>query len=475
MKFNIFKILKYQLYLLQLENYQILRYWQLLFKRGWYPTASQRKDLVWTRKVLSIAVIAELLLITGVGFLINEFNLTVFENSVAVAIIFVGIFLLSNILFFPVFLVIANIILSPVDWLVKTLLIFKAKSKIKQLESQIKIIGVAGSYGKTTMKEILKTVLSAQFAVFSTLESVNTPVGIARWVLNKVDASMEVLIVEMGEHYKGDIAEICKIIKPDVSVVTGINEAHLERMGSLENITATIFEIIAGSKPKSLVVLNAEDSNVMSGYRNFISPDHRVLEYKIEDVESRMFDAEALVWEGQLKNLGKFELGLLGKYSLGNLSAVVKIAYELGMTTGKITKGIANIKPVEHRLQPIKSRGEILVIDDSYNGNPAGVKEAIQVLSRFNSRRKLYITPGLVETGKSTKEIHIEIGRQLEQVADVVILIKNSVSLYIAEGIKTKSKIIWFNTAQEAHAGLGKILKPNDVIVFQNDWGDAYV
>ena len=122
---------------------------------------------------------------------------------------------------------------------------------------------------------------------------------------------------------------------------------------------------------------------------------------------------------------------------MGDVEAAIKIAESLGMSSEEILKGIANIKPVEHRLQPIKSAGGVLVIDDAYNGNPAGVAEAIKVLSRFENRRKLFITPGLVETGKATAEIHRKIGQQLAGVADVVILIKNSVTGVYRRGDKS--------------------------------------
>jgi UDP-N-acetylmuramoyl-tripeptide--D-alanyl-D-alanine ligase len=165
------------------------------------------------------------------------------------------------------------------------------------------------------------------------------------------------------------------------------------------------------------------------------------------------------------------------------VDAAMQVAALLGVSLEDIKKGIEAIKPVEHRLQPIKSNGNILVIDDAYNGNPDGVKEAIKVLSRFTDRRKVFITPGLVEMGKASNDVHREIGKELMGVADVVVLIKNSVTPWIEQGISEELKansykltaIQWFNTAQEAHQSLSKILQPNDVVVFQNDWGDQYI
>lgn len=516
MSFNLGKTIKYQLYLLQLENYELGRYWKLLFSRGWFPTKNQRKDIVWTAKTMLILALAAVL---HLGILLQ-----LSKGYVYLALFLFGLFL------YPVLFTLTTVILKPVDIVIKSILIFRAKFKIKNLikldsgsesgmtQSGLKIIGVAGSYGKTTMKEMLKQVLGERFKVLATPDSVNTPVGIARWILNNFapssgpsrpsspsrgEENIEVAIIEMGEHYRGDVEEICNITKPDISVVTGVNEAHMERMGSLQNITDTIFELVANSKPKSLVVLNNDDKNVVGNYKKYIWPDHRVEFFgknstsdpsstanKLADygagklkVTSYKFDTENLNWKLEIAEIGKVELNLLAEYALGSVAGVVAVAKELGMNAEEIKRGLGKIKPVEHRLQPIKSASGILVIDDSYNGNPAGVKEAIKVLAKFEGRRKLYITPGLVETGKESKEIHLEIGRKLAGVADVVILIKNSVANFIESGIlnfeyregQKQPQIIWFNSAEEAHAGLKNILQPNDVILFQNDWGDSYL
>jgi UDP-N-acetylmuramoyl-tripeptide--D-alanyl-D-alanine ligase len=495
--FNLFKVIKYQLYLLQLENYELGRFLKLIFKKGLLPKGEQRKQLVWTSKAVLIFGLSEIIILGLSLGLAYRLFLNVLENTVAAVLAGLAAFYFFQFCGF-IFLSLSTILLIPADWLVKSVIVARAKLRINDKGSRIKIIGIAGSYGKTTMKEVLKEVLGARFQVLATPESVNTPVGIARWILKNFYESLpssvpqkggtpspargegntEVAIIEMGEHYKGDVEEICELARPDVIVVTGINEAHLERMKSLDKITETIFEIVAKAKPGALVVINGDDKNVIEHYKEYVWPDHKVEKFQISNFKSQMFSTEKLCWEAEIEKLGKFEINLLGEYALGDVSAAIKIAQGFGMNEEEIKKGIAKIKPVEHRLQPIKSAGGVLVIDDAYNGNPAGVAEAIKVLSRFQNRRKLFITPGLVETGKATADIHREIGKQLAEVADVVILIKNSVTPFIDEGLKMKDKapeVIWFETAQEAHASLAKILKPGDVIVFQNDWGDQYL
>jgi UDP-N-acetylmuramoyl-tripeptide--D-alanyl-D-alanine ligase len=520
---------KYQIYLLQLENYELWRFLKLLFKKGLWPKGEQRKNLVWTLKAVLIFLGAEILLlavsVAGILYFIDIFGGASSTYYVLSGLMLAAAFLLQFIFF--IFLIFATWILWPLDFILKKILILRAASKINKLN--VKVIGIAGSYGKTTMKQVLKEVLSTKYLVLSTPESVNTPVGIARWVLKEFPSSgnpppspqpsptrgegggIQVALVEMGEHYRGDVEEICKIVKPDIAVVTGINEAHLERMKNLDTVTETIFEIVSGTKAGGLVVINGDDKNVMGHYKEYVWPDHKIERFTIEDLRFKNFNPEELGWEADSETIGKIKVNLLGEYGLGDVDAAIKIAQQLDMDSEDIKIGISKIKPVEHRLQPMRSQGNVLVIDDSYNGNPEGVKEAIKVLGRFTGRRKLFITPGLVETGNAKEEIHRQIGRQLASVADVVILIKNSVTKYIEEGMDSsllalspgfgqnrtevgksfqplpnplqlleretnrKVELYRFDSAQEAHAALKDILKPGDVIVFQNDWGDQYI
>lgn len=483
---NLFKIPKYQLYLFQLENYEIFRYLKLLFKKGFFQNQQPlRKNLVWTLKAktfLSLAFLMQIGISVLVFCFINKSDLTFNPQSLATGV-FVFLLLFG---FYFVFYIFISLLLLPLDSVLKSLIVWRAKFKIKNL-SNLKVVGIAGSYGKTTMKEVVSSVLSVKYKVLNTPESVNTPVGVARWVLKNLKNDTEIFVIEMGEHYQGDVEELCKLASPDISMVTGINEAHLERMGSLETVVLTIFEIVSGTKPGGVVVINGDDKNVLENYKKFIWPDHKLVIYSKQNRESGIknfeFNSTNFSWKVVHEKIGEFQIHLLGEYALGVVDAVVKLGLKLGLTKEEIKKGLENIKPVTHRLQPSLSGGNVLVIDDAYNGNSEGVKEAISVLSRFTNRRKIYITPGLVETGSSAKEVHLAIGKQLAEVADVVILIKNSVTPFIQEGIneanKLKSqsanKLIWFDTAQEAHASLKNILKPGDVILFQNDWGDQYL
>jgi UDP-N-acetylmuramoyl-tripeptide--D-alanyl-D-alanine ligase len=502
---NPFKIIKHQLYLLQLENYELGRFWKLLFRKGILPKENQRQELVWTVKARAFLIFSFLLILSFSGlcvWLVNGGQIKFWYLSLPAFVILA--YLLSLVSF--VFLGIVEILFLPIEFFAKALVILWAKEKLKKFPD-LKIIAIAGSYGKTTMKQVLLEVLGVKFNVAATPSSINTPVGIARWIIRRFDSSLEIAIVEMGEHYCGDVKYLCKITPPDIAVVMGINEAHLERMKTLDNVENTIFEVVSFAKAGAEIYLNANDERVVKNFKKYVWPDHKLAFYGQRNNESGIknyeFNPERLGWDVEVEDLEKVFINLLGEYAIKNADAAIKIAQSLGMTKEEIKKGIANIKPIEHRLEPIKGAGGVLVIDDSYNGNPSGASEAIKVLSRFSNRRKVYITPGLVETGKAAPEVHREIGKQLAQVADVVILIRNSVTGFIEMGIQSapsraqprdllnienkeisrldalarngKTQIIWFNTALEAHAALATILKPGDVILFQNDWGDQYI
>lgn len=473
-KYNPFAILKYQLYLLQLENYEIGRYWKLLFTKGFYFSSDPlRKKLVWTRKI------ALILLLTLIIVVIKTYSLIILGFGVAwILIILLAVLLLTPVLFSAV-----TILLWPFDKFIKVMVVNRAKGLVSA-PSKVKIIGIAGSYGKTTMKNVMANVLSAKYNTIATPESVNTPVGIARWITKNLKPSTEVMIVEMGEHYPGDVSYLCGITPPDFAVITGINEAHLERMKDISGVTKTVFEIVAGSKTGATILVNVDDGNVLAAYPKYVG-EREVLKYSASGknsdvpVSDKKFDVDKLVWNFGLADIGKVEVAILGEYIAGDVAAAYLVAKKLGLTTDEIKRGIRAIAPISHRLEPIKSPGNILVIDDSYNGNPDGVHEAIYLLERFSNRRKLFITPGIVETGESNKSVHEKIGVELANVADKVILIRNSATPHIARGLVQngfkEENILWFETAEAAHAALSGILAPNDVILFQNDWGDQYV
>ncbi len=454
------KVMLYQLYLLQLELFEIPRFLGLILKtKGIPPAVGPRKRIVWTAKLTLIGLTAMIFLLISAFIvslkILNQRFLFINSSAVLIFIFIITWSILSY--FFFIFLAFVTILISPFDKFSKLLIIGLAKTKLKKYP-HLKIVGIAGSYGKTTMKEVVSTILGVRFKVLKTPENINTPLGIAQLILKKLNRESEIFVVEMGEFYRGDIKAICSLTKPKFSFITGLNEAHLERLKTIENAAATIFEIVDATDADGVVFLNQDDRRIEKYYASH--PE------KIPTI-----------WYSSRNK--KYSSALLGNYANGTIDGAVQLARKLGLTDKEIKAGIAAITPIKHRLEPVQGQNGILVIDDSYNGNPEGVKEAIDVLRNYSNRRKIYITPGLVEMGSKKREVHLKIGMDLASVASLVILIKNSVTPYIASGLEKngfkKENIIWFDNTQAAHTGLKDLVQPNDVVLFQNDWPDNYL
>lgn len=463
---NPLRFFYFHLLLLQLEEYDLVRFIKAIINtKSIPPSRDFRKPLKYTLKIKLVTALSSFLILF-VAFFVSK----IFVNNPYKMIVLVLSYALGLYLSY-LFLIIINVLFLPVDIFIKELLIFFAKNKIKKLNN-IKVIGVAGSYGKTGMKDLITTVLAEKYQVVKTPESVNTPVGIAKTILRDVNEKTEILVVEMGEYYKGDIKNICSIAPPRIGVVTGINEAHLERLKSIDNSIKTIFEIAQNMKSNGILLLNGQDKLINNHYKKFVARQEIYL-YQAKGKVEFNEDAPGYIYQ-------KIFFPLLGQYNLDKIDGVIYLAKKLGLTTQEIEAGLKKIKTPAHRLQPILNREKnILVIDDSYNGNPDGVEEAIKTLSLFKKRRRIFVTPGLVEMGDKNKEVHQRIGQRLNDVVDLVILIKNSVTSDIEEGlIKTgfnQKNILWFGSMMEAQNNLNNIIKSGDVVLFQNDWPDNYI
>ncbi len=459
--------LLYQLYLLHLENYEIRRYFRILARKGYFVSKVplRKRKINWTKKISAIFSFA--IIATIVGFIL----------FLKISIVLAVIWFVIALLIFPLFYIIGLLIMLPFDLLAKAMIMNKAKNLVAK-NQKIKIIGIAGSYGKTTMKNVLAKILAEKFSVEPTPGNVNTPVGTASWYLKNNKENTDYLLIEFGEEYPRDNEKIARIFPLNIVIITGINEAHFERFKNIEITAKTIFEAVTFSKPDANIFLNSDDKNILDYQHKFVG-DKKVTLYGRKNINNAKFDDDKLCWDAEITGFGKVSSPILGKYILSDIDAAVKIGKSLGLTDDEIKKGLAKITPIKHRLEPIAGANGVLVIDDTYNGNPEGIKEAVDLLALFKTKRKIFLTPGMVEAGSRSVEIHKAIGEQLAGVADLVLLIKTSSTSDILEGLKSKKfpeeKIIWFETAQEAHESLKNILKKDDVILFQNDWPDLYL
>lgn len=355
------------------------------------------------------------------------------------------------------------------------------KSKNKLADSNVLKIGITGSYGKTTVKEILKTILSQKYRVLATPSSFNTPLGIALSLKN-LDSTHDVFIAEMGARSVGDIKQLTDIVKPSYGILTGINNQHLETFGSIENIKKTKNELFEGLPENGNAFFSSDNAESVELYNRFNG--------------NKFFaganNKENLVWASNIVTSSKgttFTLNirgeepvecstvLLGAHNVSNICLACAVAYKIGLTTTEIASGVNRIQSVGHRLELLPNNRNIVIIDDSYNGNENGVRAALEVLSTFNGR-KIVVTPGLVELGKMENVANLEFGKMLAKSADIVFVIGNHNAEMLISGLldggMEKENIKFAKTLNKGNLELNKILKENDVVLFENDLPDNY-
>ena len=339
-------------------------------------------------------------------------------------------------------------------------------------EQEIIRIGVVGSYGKTSVKNILKTLLSEKYAVVATPESFNTPMGIAKTVCSADFYQKQIFIAEMGARKAGDIQELCALVKPDYAVFTGICEQHIQTFGSLENIWKEKSEILRCGAKK---VVCGENLRVYVERDFKDNADAVVFESGVCELDSgaaataftlRLFGQDVAV-----------TTKLLGNMAVENIRLAVRLCLELDMTADEILRGIEKLEPIPHRLQLTESNG-IYILDDGYNCNPKGAEEALLALSRF-AGKKVVVTPGIVECGVLEEKINGELGEKLAQKNfDKVILVGNTlvgaVKKGYLDGNGNAEALVIVPTLAAAQKLLGGYLEEGDAVLFLNDLPDVY-
>ncbi len=346
-----------------------------------------------------------------------------------------------------------------------------AKSKMEQ--SKATRIAVLGSYGKTTMKELLVTVLSEGKKIKATPGNKNVVISHARWVNTKIDGDEDVLVFEYGEAGPGDISKFASLSSPEIAVITGIAPAHMDGYPNLESITRDFAAIADTVKDENIFVKKAELLESIKGNVYGVTGigDWRVSDIKI-DFAGTNFTLRNSVDSLQLHS------GLLGVHQVGPISAAAVIAKKLGLTNKQIIDGMAKTQPYEHRMQPRQLHGA-WILDDTYNGNIEGMKAGLELLSSLPGKRKVYVTPGLVDQGIETENIHKQLGRLIAHAnPDKVVLMQNSVTSFIQVGLsieKFTGEVTIENDPLEYYTNLEHFLAGGDVVMLQNDWPDSYI
>ncbi|MDO4357937.1 MAG: UDP-N-acetylmuramoyl-tripeptide--D-alanyl-D-alanine ligase, partial [Clostridia bacterium] len=373
----------------------------------------------------------------------------------------------------------AGFVMQPVENHINMGFFNAAKAKLEARPDLIKI-GITGSYGKTSTKFALLTILSEKYNVLASPASFNTPMGLSRVINTQLNDKHQVFIAEMGARHVGDIRELVGLVHPKYGLLTSVGPQHLETFGTIQNIANTKYELIDGL-PEDGVAFFADDAKLV----------HEL--YERCPVEKVLTGINGLGQELRAENLrvtingSKFDLvtedgrvkpcttRLLGRHNISNIVLAASVALKLGLTLDEIGAGIRKIAPVEHRLQLIK--GAMTVIDDAFNSNPSGAQEALNVLSGFPQNR-IIITPGFVEQGEKEEELNYQFGAQMAGKVDVAILVGKKHSRPIHDGLTVagfdEANIYVVPNLDEASVVLRQIGKAGDTVLFENDLPDNY-
>ena len=484
-----------------------------------------KKPLKYTARVKRLIFYNFIVLVILELFFIQTFITD--ENTLNLYYPFIYAFLLFTI---PINMIIANWLVSPLETWIGNGFIKKAYRKLNQDEYKNLIkIGITGSYGKTSTKFILKTILEEKYKVLATPGSFNTTMGNVRVIREQLKPEHEVFISEMGARKKHDIREICDFVKPHIGIITSIGAQHLETFKNIETVAKTKGELLTGTKnknnpnylaspydtifgmlktmtnPKNYglgkkeeITSNKELNNILEDGAIFLPKDGSYCEelYNNDQHERKyLFSLNDKSADVSAKNIKvtaegseftvvskknkeyKCTTKLLGEHNVQNIIGAIAIAEYLGLTKEQIQNGVAKIEPVEHRLQLIPSSNGTTVIDDAFNSNPEGSRAALDVISKFNGR-KIIITPGMVELGGEEAKFNKEFGKHMASVVDIAILVGPKHTKPIQDGLKEQNfndmNIYVVTNLDEATQKLAKLTKAGDVILFENDLPDSY-
>jgi UDP-N-acetylmuramoyl-tripeptide--D-alanyl-D-alanine ligase len=507
-----YKITRHGLHILQLENYYIDRY-AVWMKR-------------YIKKVVNIKVIILLLipiilfaignpLFTNIGFAVQilgllylivttkkpkekkPFVVTARIKRVyltylilfAIAVVCANIFNYKVVLsivnictmFAYTFVYIVSLINKPVEKSIRKGFCKKAQKKLKEIPG-LKVIGITGSYGKTSTKYIVNTILSQKYNTLMTPESYNTTMGVVRTINEKLTPMHQLFVCEMGAKYVGDIKEITDIVEPTYGILTAVGPQHLDTFKSLDNVRKTKLELV-DSLPddEGIAFVNWEDENIRNSkitkkmVKYGLTKDADYYAENIDITErGSSFD---VVIPG--KESIRIKTRLLGSLNILNIVAAVAIADKLGLTPEEIKVGAKYIRPVPHRLELKQNPNGSIIIDDAYNSNNRGAKMALDVLKSFEHKKRILITPGIVELGDKATEINQELGRNAAQSSDFIILVGASQAVPIYNGIKEmnypESQVFIAKNLQEALSKMNEILTKDSVVLLENDLPDNYL
>ena len=458
--------------------------------------AGSKKPLVLTQRAKRLLVthIIFTFIIPAALFFITFFLLKDLLLSIA--------FLSGSLLFLtaatPFTIMFSAILISPVEKAVQNAFIRDAKKKLSAVRKNgLTVIGITGSYGKTSVKFFLRDLLSVKFSVCATPSSFNTPMGVVRTIRENMKGSDRIFLCEMGARNVGDIRELCDMVEPDHGVITAVGPQHLETFKDISNIKKTKFELYDSvTKNGGMVFLNGDDENIRdeeasrSSYEKIIwySTDEGIAVngFKASDIKADMSGTQFTVTTLRGEK-ASFAMQLIGGYNVINVLSAISVASMLGIGLSELIVPVRRLRPTEHRMCLRPGGENTTIVDDAYNSNPVGSKAAVMTMALFRDGEKIVVTPGMVELGEKQEEYNEAFGRYMAEYGmDYILLVSGTNGLgeknvnamkegALSEGFD-EERIHVFNDVKEAieYAYTGIRTNRHKYILLENDLPENY-
>ena len=403
-------------------------------------------------------------------------------------------FMLAFIAFFqwpPFFLVASNFLLKPVEEFINRRYLKQAEKRLENITPTI--IAITGSYGKTSIKNILAHILSAEAPTLATPGSVNTLMGICRIIREELREQHKFFVVEMGAYGPGSIKRLCKLTPPNIGIISGVGVAHYERFKSLETVFQTKFELADDLVSREQPVIVSADGVPEVFLSPYLAKNPRVYLCGSKDsgqkpnlvIQKVTQTNEGLKLELEYKEKGKrktahVEVPLFGLHQAANVALAAAAALELGFPMDTIKAALKTTPQITNRLEVVRSKGGPTIINDAYNSNPQGFANALEVLGLLKKPqgRRILVTPGIVELGDEHDAQHRLLGQKAGKISDLALVVGPKRMASFIEGFKaaksqgTTLKI--FETQKEAEDWVQQNASPSDTILFENNLPDLY-
>ena len=429
-----------------------------------------KKPLVYTKRVKRMLITTVVIYVIAIllSLLAGEYRIRVCE------IVLLVLFILQ-----PFVILLVNLINKPIEQGIDRYYINDAARILREMPN-LKIIGVTGSYGKTSVKYFLSTLLSVQYNVLHTPGNYNTTLGVVRTIREQMKPFHEIFICEMGAREIGDIKEICDLVHPDHGIITSIGPQHLQSFHTIENIIATKFELADAVPTDGKVFLNYDNEYIRTH-----KIDKNIISYGTqgEDISYRAYDIAVSPSGSSFKMRDEkgeeyeFHTRLVGNHNVQNIAGAIAVAHTLGIPMEKLRYPVKQLESVPHRLQLVK-QGSRILLDDSYNSNKNGFKAALDTLAMFKELRIL-MTPGMVELGAKQYDENKEVGVYAADKCDYAVLVGKEQTKPIQDGLKEAGfaggRMIVVDTLQEAFQMVNAIPDERQkVVLIENDLPDNY-